>query len=332
MALTKLQYEAFLNWNYNILKDIWNTKFALPFSLPSVASIDDWWNDLIVSLDNWSFFTYSKDTIKRYILYLDKINTSIEFWSYVKTASLASSSSSLRRWTGIKCPISTENNLMILAWRIVDTEFICRPRLYSENISRASYNYGLIETTNLSPDRQTHHNDKLNKMNELLSSWDDYDYDAVERNLNSVVDLWFVKDITFEWWNILFKIREYDMWLWYGYVIHMPDITIKYHTELWVCSWNGSYYHPHISPTWNICLWTAQDAINKNKFNFELLMLTLYEILCTYNRLSPYFNIRSRDFLNFVVRNWWYLKYEWVEYNNVDEIVRIIESASATIY
>lgn len=165
--------------------------------------------------------------------------------------------------------------------------------------------------------------------NDWLRSFVDSDsedmVDTIDRELEIASQLPFIKDVRIEGEVLLFEFYPYDLDYGSWFSVSMPWVIMAKDTKsvnsVWYCYTNRNerdgqkYRHPHIS--WiNICMGNMQQHINIQPYNFEPVLIQLYEILTTFNKNSPYFKPRpdtyNRD--KFMMKHNAIIKFKWKEY------------------
>ena len=296
MALTKQQYRAFIDWNYQIYIDMFNP-IADQLWFLHINSIDDAWDTVLICKQDWTFVSLPKRVFKWLPLWLNAFDFTLPSYTKCKTLSFAEKTRSIRTWTWVAVPTTTVWSKCIFTWYDIDPNHCIKVKCISDQWYHRFISPMLLERDNRDWWTMPEWFDRIMESQEE-------DYDLMEKELDKIADLWFIESFTFSSdteLTILFK--PYRLWLWYWCFIEMPAMPIKYNLTNWsVHPWDTNYIHPHTS-WWNICLWSMQDAINRNRYNFEFLCLTIYEWMCTYNRNSPYNNIASDLFCSFTRDN-----------------------------
>ena len=134
--------------------------------------------------------------------------------------------------------------------------------------------------------------------------------DEIERSIDMILDLPQIQDVSFLDWEIRFTTNDiiidefhdyrvdscYNMWQ-YIIVVNLSskDILVKRYGDRGYIDW--WYCHPHVSSSWNMCMWWFEGGIKDalNKWDLVPLMMNILDHLRTYGDSSPY-----RRFAEFV--------------------------------
>ena len=306
MALTKQQYASFVQGNYQIYVDMFNQVAELMWWM-HINSVDDAWDNVLICKQDWTFINMLKRIFLWQPLFINTMDCSMQQFTKCATTSFADKSRAHRTWLNVLVPKSNIwERLIFLRYNLLESWLIAIEHI-NEHWYFRQYTWIIIQPSNWRmwqmPDR----------FDSIIESWEE-DYDMMEKELDKLIDLWFVDSFSFisdKEMSIIFK--EYKLWLWYWAYISMPKMPLVYNfVQGSVRPWDHSYIHPHTNNS-SICLWSMQDAIYANRYNFEFLCLTLLEWVCTYNRSSPYNNICSDQFLRFTSENHCKLIYWWEE-------------------
>ena len=326
-----------VNWNYNDYISLWNI-LAEKYSFPKIVSIvldenTDWALSYCILYDDNQFINVSQKEF-----YLTAISVysvkDLNYWDNIAFGYSNSSTATIRR--SIPWQISYD--------RISDIEeqifiwlYMFNGRImwsyYSTTGSFSQYNLRTkfpkkhIVERNISTDRILRVIDDTITPEEEINKW-----------LTRAMELPFVQDFLIKDNKIFFSFKPYQLDMWNSYRVNMPELNLyfdMYDKKFKLA--DLSYVHPHISPS-TICLWSFQNVLNDTRYMFDIALINMYELACTYNKQSPFSSRipmvweNSIEFSRLCTYEYKWITYTYDEFNefmstsldNFKEILHII--------
>ncbi len=274
-----------------------------------ITSILDEWDWLYIVDISWFVIRQPKDVLKKKLIKLI-LQEKVSVWDKIETVSTNDASYIYRKDTWLR--FNSFN--WTVKWIIVS--------IWSENLEIVfkiflwwwyKITKDMVQKSDFRFQRQPldwkQFIESLNK--------EEWIQEVIDNIFQKAIKLSFVEKVTL--WNELRicvnpEICRGNSVKWVPYWFSIPPLVILLDYRNWKYRVNSiDWTHPHVN-SGNICLWTFQESINKNRRDVEYCLIMLYELLTTYNTRSPHFRPRNFSLSNCQQQTENYNKEAWTNH------------------